>query len=162
MLRNKEGNTISIADLMQKPWYVPEKTRLFEQLEAFRERHEHFAVIVDEYGSFNGVVTLEDILEEIVGDITDEYDTAEANYKQTEDGSYLIPGSATIRDLNREFDWDLPDEDAATLGGLLMRESREIPEVGQVLTYFGFQFEVTRKEKNMVTEVKVMKLEENI
>lgn len=160
MLRDKKGGKRDIKDLMQKPWYVPETTSLLEQLEAFRERHEHFAVIVDEYGTFNGIVTLEDILEEIVGDITDEYDTAEAHYRQEEDGSYLIPGHATIRDLNREFNWDLPDEEAATLAGLLMRESREIPDIGQVLNYFGFQFEVTRRQKNLVTQVKVLKLEE--
>lgn len=159
MLRSKTGETILIKDLMQAPWYVPEKTSLLEQLEAFRERHEHFAIVVDEYGTFNGIVTLEDILEEIVGDITDEYDTAEISFRQEDDGSYLIPGSATIRDLNREFDWELPDEDAATLAGLLMRESREIPDVGQVLNYFGFRFEIIRRDRNVVAEVKVLKIE---
>lgn len=155
-LRQKKEKEIDILELSQKPWFVPETTSLFEQLTAFRERHEHFAVIVDEYGAFMGIVTLEDILEEIVGDITDEYDIRMNGIKAEEDGSYLVEGKVTLRDLNRDFAWDLPDEEASTLAGFLLHESRDIPDVGQVLEFYGFRFEILRKQKNQIVLIKVI------
>jgi Mg2+/Co2+ transporter CorB len=154
-LRQKNDKDINILSLAQKPWFVPETTSLFEQLTAFRERHEHFAVIVDEYGTFMGIVTLEDILEEIVGDITDEYDVRVNGIKQDEDGTYLIEGTVTLRDLNRELGWDLPVEEASTIAGLLLHESRDIPDVGQILEFYNFRFEVIRKQKNQIILIKV-------
>jgi len=146
---------LDIEALAAKPWFVPETTRLLDQLQAFRDRHEHFALVVDEYGSLLGVVTLEDILEEIVGDITDEHDISVAGIRAQADGSYIIDGSVTIRDLNREMEWSLPDEEASTIAGLILHESRRIPEVGQTFMFFGFRFEILRRQRHQLTAVRV-------
>ncbi|MBL1146860.1 MAG: HlyC/CorC family transporter [Pseudomonadota bacterium] len=146
----------TIENCMFEPWFIPESTTLFDQLQEFRRRREHFAVIVDEYGSLVGVVTLEDILEEIVGEITDEHDVAAIQTRFQPDGSYLIDGKATIRDLNRQLDWDLPDEDYATLAGLILHESQSIPKIGQTFSFYGFRFEVLRRQRNQITLVRVV------
>ena len=129
MLRDHDGklDDVKIDALASAPWFIPDQTTLFDQLQAFRERREHFALVVDEYGALQGIVTLEDILEEIVGDISDESDVAVAGVKPQTDGSYLVNGDVTIRDLNRDLDWGLPDENAVTLAGLILHESRMIP-----------------------------------
>jgi Mg2+/Co2+ transporter CorB len=137
------------------PWFIPDATRLLDQLQAFRARREHFAMVVDEYGSLQGVVTLEDILEEIVGEIADEHDVAVSGVRAQPDGSYVINGDVTIRDLNRQFDWSLPDDEAATIAGLVLHESRSIPEVGQTFLFHGFRFEVLRRQRNQITALKV-------
>lgn len=157
-LNRCEGNMkeFTIENCMFEPWFIPESTTLFDQLQEFRRRREHFAVIVDEYGSLVGVVTLEDILEEIVGEITDEHDVAAIQMRAQPDGSYLIDGKATIRDLNRQLDWDLPDEDYATLAGLILHESQTIPKIGQTFSFFGFRFEVLRRQRNQITLVRVV------
>lgn len=142
--------TIDLKKLASNPWYVPETTTLLDQLEAFRERKEHFAVVVDEYGSFMGIITLEDILEEIVGEIEDEQDVSVKGVNLQADGSYWIDGSVTVRDLNREFEWDLPDDDAATVAGLILYESRSIPVVGQSFQFYNFRFEITEREGNRI------------
>jgi Mg2+/Co2+ transporter CorB len=139
--------------LMSPPWFVPESTKLFDQLQTFRERREHFALVVDEYGDLQGIVTLEDILEEIVGDISDEHDTATAGIRIRHDGTILAAGDVTIRDLNRRFDWKLPDDEASTIAGLILHEARQIPEVGQTFAFHGFRFEVLRRQKNRITAV---------
>jgi Mg2+/Co2+ transporter CorB len=137
------------------PWFIPDATRLLDQLQAFRARREHFAMVVDEYGSLQGVVTLEDILEEIVGEIADEHDVAVTGVRPQPDGSYVIDGDVTIRDLNRQFDWSLPDDEAATIAGLVLHESRSIPDVGQTFLFHGFRFEVLRRQRNQITALKV-------
>lgn len=149
-LQDHEGDTtkINILKIASPPWFIPDTTPLLRQLSAFRQRRGHFAIVIDEYGSLKGVVTLEDILEEIVGDILDEYDVAVPGVRPQTDGSFLINGDVTIRDLNREFDWTLPDEDAATIAGLLIRESRTIPKDGQQFRFYGFTFEVVRRHGN--------------
>jgi Mg2+/Co2+ transporter CorB len=145
-----------IDQVVSKPWFVPDTTTLLDQLQAFRERREHFALVVDEYGSLLGLVTLEDILEEIVGDITDELDTHVAGVYAQPDGSYIVDGTVTLRDLNREFDWELPDEtDYSTVAGLVIYESRHIPEVGQTFTFFGFRFEILKRQRNQIMTVRV-------
>ena len=141
---------------MFDPWFIPESTTLFDQLQEFRKRGEHFALMVDEYGSLMGVVTLEDILEEIVGEITDEYDIDATAMRPQPDGSYLIDGKVTIRDLNRQFDWELPDEDYSTLAGLILFESQSIPKIGQTFIFYGFRFEVLRRQRNQITLVRVI------
>ncbi len=140
-----------IRTLAADPWFVPETTSLLDQLLAFRERREHFAVVVDEYGSFMGVVTLEDILEEIVGNIDDEHDIAVAGVRPQTDGSFIVNGSVTIRDLNREFDWHLPDDEATTIAGLVLHEARTIPEPGQIFMFHGFRFEILRRQRNQIS-----------
>lgn len=158
VLRDHEGKLedVKIDSLASTPWFIPDQTTLFDQLQAFRERREHFALVVDEYGALQGIVTLEDILEEIVGDISDETDVAVAGVKQQADGSFLVNGDVTIRDLNRDFDWRLPDENAVTLAGLILHESRMIPDAGQLFLFHDFRFEVVRRLRNQITLVKVM------
>ena len=146
---------IDIVGIAAKPWFVPDTTTLQDQLHAFRARREHFALIVDEYGTLLGALTLEDILEEIVGDIRDEHDVLVAGVRPQTDGSYLIDGSVTLRDLNREFDWALPDDQASTLAGYLLHEARTIPETGQRYLFNGFRFDVVRRVRNQLTLVRV-------
>jgi Mg2+/Co2+ transporter CorB len=156
-IRALGGNVdaLDVAGLAGTPWFIPDSTTLLEQLQAFRQRREHFALVVDEYGALMGVVTLEDIIEEIVGDITDEHDVAVAGVHPQEDGDYVVDGGVTIRDLNRQFEWRLPDGQASTIAGLLLHESRQIPNVGQVFRFHGFRFEVLRKTRNQIVSVRV-------
>jgi len=146
---------LKIEQLAATPWFIPETTSLLDQLQAFRNRHEHFSLVVDEYGVLLGVVTLEDILEEIVGDISDEHDINVEGVQGQPDGTYLVDGTVTLRDLNREFRWQLPDEEAATIAGLILHESRRIPEVGQTFSYFGFRMEVMERLRNQITLVRI-------
>jgi Mg2+/Co2+ transporter CorB len=156
-VHEREGDieAVDTVSLAAKPWFVPESTSLIRQLQAFRGRREHFALVVDEYGSLMGIVTLEDILEEIVGDISDEYDQIVAGIRPQTDGSYVVSGSVTIRDLNRRFDWRLPDEEAATIAGLVLHESRQIPDVGQVFNFYGLRLEILRRKRNQVTSIRI-------
>ena len=154
-------DSLDIMAIVTAPWFVPETTPLKEQLDAFRERRVHFAFIVDEYGSLMGLVTLEDIIEEIVGEIVDEHDVDEHDIALGEvverpDGSFLIPGTAAIRDLNRQYDWDLPDEEAATIAGLVLHEVQEIPEIGESFSFYGFTFEVQTRKRNQITSLRVI------
>ncbi len=150
---------LHIEDVATTPWFIPESTSLLDQLRAFRHRQEHFALVVDEYGALMGIVTLEDILEEIVGEIADEHDLPVAGVRTRPDGSYIVRGTTTIRDLNREFEWRLPDEDAATLAGLIMHEARRIPEIGQVFAFHRFRFEIVRRKKNQITLIRISPLD---
>ncbi len=156
-LHGADGNPdkLVVADLASDPWFIPESTTLLEQLDAFQKRHEHFALVVDEYGSLKGIVTLEDIIEEIVGDIVDEHDIALPEVRPQADGSYIMGGAVTLRDLNRDHEWKLPDDDATTVAGLILHESRQIPQVGQIFRFHGFQFEILRRHRNQITLVKV-------
>ncbi len=146
---------LNLMNAMMEPWFIPESTTLFDQLQAFRKRREHFSMMVDEYGALVGVVSLEDILEEIVGEISDEHDIAVTGVRPQADGSFVIDGKVTIRDLNREFDWGLPDEEYSTLAGLILFESQRIPNVGQTFTFFGFRFEIVKKQKNQISLMRV-------
>lgn len=152
---NKPETADQVKELSAKPWFIPDSTTLADQLKAFKERHEHFAIVVDEYGVFEGVVSLEDILEEIVGDIADETDVEVVGVQPQADGSVIVRGDVTIRDLNRRFAWRLPDEEAATIAGLLLYETRRIPDVGQQFRFHGLEFEVLRRVRNQVTRVKL-------
>ncbi len=140
------------------PWFVPDIRPLFEQLKAFRRRKMHFALVVDEYGEVQGLVTLEDILEEIVGDISDEHDLVVAGVRPQPDGSVNVDGSVPIRDLNRVMDWNLPDDEATTIAGLVIHEARLIPEPGQGFTFYGFRFQVLRKMRNRITALRITPL----
>ena len=147
---------LDVMSIVTEPWFVPETTPLDEQLHSFRERRAHFALIVDEYGSLMGLVTLEDIIEEIVGEIVDEHDVALSEVVESDDGSFLIPGTVAIRDLNRRYDWDLPDEEAATIAGLVLNEAQEIPEIGESFSLYGFTFEVRARRRNQITRLRVI------
>jgi Mg2+/Co2+ transporter CorB len=146
---------VDVLALAAKPWFIPDSTNLLDQLNAFRARREHFAIVVDEYGTLLGVVTLEDILEEIVGDIRDEHDIPVAGVRPQPDGSYLIDGGVTLRDLNREFGWSLPDDKASTIAGFLLHEARTIPEAGQQFLFNGFRFQIVRRTRNQLTLLRV-------
>jgi Mg2+/Co2+ transporter CorB len=147
---------IDVVKLAGRPWFVPESTSLLDQLQAFRKRREHFALVVDEYGTLMGIVTLEDILEEIVGDIADEHDIPVPGVVRQPDGSYVVQGTVTIRDLNRRFEWGLPDEEAATVAGLILHEARRIPDVGQAFIFHGLRFEILRRHRHQITAIRIM------
>ena len=129
---------------------------LFDQLQAFRARHEHFAIVVDEYGALRGIVTLEDIIEEIIGDIEDEHDAIKRGVVRREDGSLICQGDVPIRDLNREFGWGLPEDVAITIAGLVLHEARRIPEVGQTYAFYGFRFEILKREGTRIAELRIV------
>lgn len=153
-----QSRRVNIKRIMVKPWFVPETTTLREQLNAFLERKAHFALVVDEYGDIQGLVTLEDILEEIVGDIADEHDFEVPGVKQLSNGVVQVEGTVPIRDLNRMFDWRLPDDEAITVAGLVIHEAETIPIVGKKFQFHGFEFEVTSRKRNQVTGLKMKKL----
>ncbi len=144
--------------LARPPWFVPDIRPLSEQLKAFRRRKTHFALVVDEYGEVMGLVTLEDLLEEIVGDISDEHDIVVAGAKRQVDGSVIVDGAVPIRELNRLMEWSLPDQEATTIAGLVIHEARAIPEPGQSFTFHNFRFRVLKKERNRITTLHVTPL----
>jgi magnesium and cobalt exporter, CNNM family len=150
-----DAKKVDIMALARQPWFVPETRSLSEQLMAFRRRHTPLAVVVDEYGEFMGIVTLEDILEEIVGDISDEHDVEIPGVRLLPDGAVNVDGAVPIRDLNRAMDWSLPDTQATTIAGLVIHESRSIPEAGQSFTFHGFRFEVLRRNRNRLEALRI-------
>lgn len=160
-LRDAKGDPakIDIMALAAPPWFVPDTTTLKDQLNAFLKRKAHFAIVVDEYGEVMGLVTLEDIIEEIVGDITDETDVAAALAKPQPDGSLIVDGGVPIRDVNRLMDWDLPDEEATTIAGLVIHEAQTIPNPGQAFTFHDYRFEVLGRRRNRITSLRVTPLQ---
>ncbi len=155
----KAMKSFDICDVAMKPYFVPETTTLDDQMRQFLRMRSHFALVIDEYGTLEGLITLEDILEEIVGEITDEFDEDEdPEITASEDNQLLVDGSMTIRDLNRATDWGLPDEEANTIAGLVIHEAQIIPKVGQVFMFHGFRFEVMARQDNRVTQLKISKL----
>jgi Mg2+/Co2+ transporter CorB len=159
-LREANGDLtkIDIMAIAAPPWFVPDTTTLKDQLNAFLKKKAHFAVVVDEYGEVMGLVTLEDIIEEIVGEITDETDIGASLARPQADGSLLVEGSVPIRDVNRLMEWDIPDEEATTIAGLVIHEAQTIPNPGQAFTFHGFRFEVLRRHKNRITSLRVTPL----
>jgi Mg2+/Co2+ transporter CorB len=157
-----DGQGLAVFDVMKvamPPYFVPETTTLGDQMRNFLKRKTHFALVVDEYGGLEGLITLEDILEEIVGEIADEFDEYEPEQiAATADGAYIVDGGITIRDLNRAHDWQLPDDEANTVAGLVIHEAQMIPVVGQVFSFHGFRFEVLTKEENRLATLKIRKL----
>ncbi len=154
--QNDTAAAPGLRSLLRAPWFVPETTSLIAQLNAFRARREHFALVVDEYGALMGMVTLEDILEEIVGDISDEHDVSRsAAVRREAGGSYMVDGVVTVRDLNRDFDWELPEDDAATIAGLVIHIARRIPDIGERFELEDFSFEVMRRLRNQITAVRI-------
>lgn len=152
-----DTSSLNIKRLAREPWFVPETTSVVQQLRAFQQKREHFALVVDEYGALMGVITLEDILEEIVGDIQDEYDEEIEGLERQKDGGVLLRGDITIRDVNRAMDWNLPDEEAVSLAGLVIHEARTIPDEGQTFSFYGYRFEVLERERNQIKRLRVIK-----
>jgi Mg2+/Co2+ transporter CorB len=153
-----DAGRIDIDDILLPPWFVPDTRAIPDQLNAFLKRKSHFAIVVDEYGEVQGLVTLEDIIEEIVGDIKDEHDAVASGVRPKPDGSFLVDGAVPVRDLNRSFDWSLPDEEANTIAGLVIHEARMIPEVGQAFNFHGFRFEILKKRRHQITAIRVSPL----
>ena len=157
---------LSIEDFCHKPWFIPESTTLAIQLMEFKKRREHFSIVVDEYGEFLGIVTLEDILEEIVGDINDENDDKKIpkikGIKRHLKDSFMVRGTVTIRDINRELNWDLPDKDISTIAGLILYESRTIPNIGQIYSFYGYRFEIINKRNNQIISLKISKIKKKL
>ncbi|MDA8713130.1 HlyC/CorC family transporter [Planktomarina temperata] len=156
--RSEDLAKFQVLDVAMEPYFVPETTPLDDQMRQFLKRHTHFALVVDEYGALQGLITLEDILEEIVGEITDEFDTSDQGVTAAQDGHVVVDGSMTIRDLNRAQDWSLPDDEANTLAGLVIHEAQMIPAEGQVFVFHGFRFEVAARKENRITQLKIYKL----
>ena len=156
-LYNGDASKIKINHLISTPWFIPETTSLLDQLQNFRKKREHLALVVDEYGDLLGCITLEDILEEIVGEIVDEYDNGELenDIKIQADGSVIASGATPIRDLNRQFGWDIPEKTASTIAGFIMYEVRKIPDAGQVYALAGFRLEILRRQRNQIVAVKI-------
>jgi Mg2+/Co2+ transporter CorB len=156
--KGMNADKLRISHIMTKPWFVPETTSLRNQLNSFLARRSHFALVVDEYGALMGLVTLEDILEEIVGDIADEHDFEAEGVELMADGAVAADGRLTIRDLNRHFDWELPDQEAVTIAGLVIQVAEIIPIVGQRFKAHGFEFEILGRQRNQITRVGVRPL----
>jgi Mg2+/Co2+ transporter CorB len=156
-LARAQGNikAVSVMSLAAKPWFIPDTTPLADQLRAFLQRRAHFALVVDEYGALQGMITLEDILEEIVGEIRDEHDLHVSGVRPQPDGTINVDGWVTIRELNRVMNWRLPDEEATTIAGLVIHEAQAIPDVAQVFSFHGFKFEVLRRQKNQIMALRV-------
>ena len=157
----KQGNDASKLDILalaQEPWFVPDATSVKDQLNAFLKRKSQMALVVDEYGEVQGLITLEDILEEIVGQITDEHDVQDSSIRQQADGSVNVDGATPVRDLNRHMGWDLPDEEATTIAGLVIHEAQTIPEPGQTFTFYGYRFEILRRNRNKLTALRIKPL----
>jgi Mg2+/Co2+ transporter CorB len=150
-----DPSKLKVDAIALESWFVPDTTSLRDQLKAFLAKKTHFALVVDEYGEVQGLVTLEDILEEIVGDIKDEHDLTVQGVRPQPDGSVNADGSVPIRDLNRAMDWELPDEEATTIAGLVIHEARAIPDAGQVFNFHGFRFQVLRKSRNRITALRI-------
>lgn len=159
-----DGGIVKLAEfdvmsIAMKPYFVPETTTLDDQLREFLRRKTHFALVIDEYGALQGLVTLEDIIEEVIGEIADEHDLDDQPLPEMDEtGSYVIEGAMTIRDLNRAMDWSLPDEEANTVAGLVIHEAQMIPDVGQVFVFHNHRFEVSGREGNKVTQLKIRRL----
>jgi len=151
---------LDIVKVAMKPYFIPETTTLDEQMREFLKRRTHFALVVDEYGALQGLITLEDILEEIVGEITDEFDVVakDGGLSQNDNGDYVVDGAMTIRDLNRAMDWTLPDDEANTIAGLVIHEAQTIPAEGQVFSFHGFRFEVQQRRENRLTRLGIRPL----
>lgn len=156
--KKNDFSKIDVRKLMSAPWFIPENTTLLQQLQMFRKRREHFAIIVDEYGTLQGVVTLEDILEEIVGDINDETDIQNLDtmgIRKNGENSWLVDGQVPIRDINRKFGWNIDDECAVTVAGYLLEMTQSIPEPGQKFVFGGLLFEIVKRNKNQLSLIKI-------
>ena len=164
LIRGPNGSPERLAefDVMRvamEPWFVPDTTSLADQLRAFLSRRSHFALVVDEYGALQGLITLEDILEEIVGEIADEHDDEVEGVTREKEGGYLVDGATAIRDLNRLFDWRLPDDEATTIAGLVIHEAQTIPTEGQIFIFHGFRFEILERRRHQITKLRIRQLQ---
>ena len=157
-IRSNEGDLdeVMLGEIATEPWFIPDTTTLWDQLQAFRKRREHFALVVDEYGALMGIISLEDILEEIVGDIADEHDTHYSEINVLKNGEILVDGGTPIRDLNRQFNWKLSDDEAITIAGFIIDHAEIIPLPGQSFDLDGYTYEVMKRKRNQITKIKIL------
>ena len=161
MLNQKNGKEINREDIKNsliKTWFVPETTSLKDQLQMHLRRKIKLAMVVDEYGALKGMISLEDIIEEIVGDISDEHDIDLSDVIREKDGSLTVTGTTEIRNINRNYGWDLPDEEANTISGLIIHESRSFPKKGQIFQFYGFKFEILEIYRNTISKIRISSL----
>lgn len=161
MSHDGKPTRVDVVEISRDPWFIPETTRAEDQLDLFLKKRSHFSLVIDEYGALQGLVTLEDILEEIVGDIRDEHDVIVQGVRPQADGSVMVEGWVTIRDLNRATGWELPDEEAVTIAGLVIHEAQTIPEPGQRFAFHGHRFDIVRKTRNQITGLKVLPIQDD-
>ena len=158
MIETDEKN-FNLKKLLHKPFFVPISISLMELLRNFRERQVHIAMVVDEYGGFSGIVSMEDVLEQIVGDIRDEYDEEDEEVKSNEDGSYLVDARVRIEDFNKFGILPaIPDDDADTVGGFLFSYIGRLPKRNEAIYYNNYSFTVVGKSGNIVTKIRIEKL----
>ncbi len=158
----RSGRKLDVMSVAMKPWFVPDTRSLDDQLRAFLKHRQHFALVVDEYGTLQGLLTLEDILEEIVGEITDEHDVEVTGIIRETDGSVIVSGAMTIRDLNRACEWEMPDEEATTVAGLMIHEAQAIPIEGQVFVFHGMRFEVLERTRHQITKLRLKQMSRSV
>ena len=154
----RQGGLSEAADveaLLAQPYFVPAGTALFTQLANFQEQHERIGLIVDEYGELQGLVTLEDILEELVGEFTTTAPGRGDTYARSEDGSVLVEGGATLRSLNRKLGLKLPLDGPKTLNGLIVDHLRDLPEPGTTVKIAGYPLEVVQTQERSIRSVRV-------
>jgi Mg2+/Co2+ transporter CorB len=156
-----DPSKLDVMSFAQPPWFVPDTTSLKDQLNQFLKRKAQMALVVDEYGEVQGLITLEDILEEIVGQIADEHDSSDVHVRLQADGTVNVDGTVAVRDLNRQMDWDLPDDEWTTIAGLVIHEAQTIPEPGQIFTFHGYRFEILRKSRNKISALRIKRLDAN-
>ncbi|MDB3955852.1 CNNM domain-containing protein, partial [Alphaproteobacteria bacterium] len=156
LLRAKNiNNKIDINNLMQKPLFISENTSLSEQLNKFKKETNQMAFVIDEYGDIQGLITLEDVLEEIVGEIFDEFDKQILEPNILEDKSVTVDGAMTIRDLNRLTDWDLSDDEASTIAGLVIDVAQKLPKINETIKIENFYFKILERQRTRLTKINI-------
>jgi len=156
LLRARNTNTnLQINEIMQKPQFISENTSLSEQLNNFKKETIQMAFVIDEYGDLQGLISLEDILEEIVGEIFDEFDKQIAGPEILSDKSVVVDGAMTIRDLNRSMDWKLPDEEASTIAGLIIDVAQKLPSINETIKIDKFHFTVLERQRTRITKINI-------
>jgi Mg2+/Co2+ transporter CorB len=158
MAGQEQGRPALVGEAMREPWFVPETTPLRKQLEQFRHKKAHMALVVDEYGDLQGLVTLQDILEAIVGEVSEAEDRELDDVEQQPDGSLLASGQTQIRRLNRLMDWDLPEDEAVTLAGLVIDLAERIPNEGETIAFGRYRLTVRKRERHRLSLVEVSRV----
>ncbi len=157
LLRALMRESFNINNVIQEPWFIPETTTLLDQLNAFREKQKQMAFVVDEYGVLQGLVTLEDILEEIVGQIEDEHDFPSSSLNVDKNGNINAKGNVSLRDLNRKFNLKLPEDSASTIAGLIINIAKRIPEIGESFVIKNLIISVSSRNQTRITKILIKK-----
>ena len=152
-----KNKNITIDKIMYKPYFVPEVKKISDMLRKFQKRKEHMAIVVDEHGSITGLVTLEDVLEEIVGEIMDETDIIAPNIKKIEKNSWIVNGKADTDEVNEKLHMKLKGKGYDTLSGFILKRTGKIPKEGDEIIYNKFKFKIEEIEDHRISKVRVEK-----